>query len=94
MHEPYGYENRQSLLLWARGTEKGAVLLALARACGPGRRRKLGEVGERLCASKIALRVRAQVRSEQTALRPELSFLRSKLRLASGTGMPLVGARS
>jgi hypothetical protein len=31
------------------------------------RRRKPGEVGERVCASKIALRVRVQVRSEQTA---------------------------
>jgi hypothetical protein len=50
------------------GTERnGAQFFGRARACGPVRRRKLGEAGERVCASKFALRVRVQVQCEQPA---------------------------
>jgi Voltage gated chloride channel len=48
------------------GTERnGTQFFGLAHACGPVRRRKPGEAGERVCASKLALRVRVQVLCEQ-----------------------------
>ncbi len=37
----------------------------LARGCGRVRSRKLGEAGERVCASKIALRVRVRIHGKQ-----------------------------
>ena len=60
--------------MWARETEKGGLFFPSPALAGLFRRRKLGEVRERVCGSKIALRVRVQVRSEQTAPCPELSY--------------------
>ena len=66
--------------MWARATEKGRGLFYPSPAPADlVRRRKLGEVGERVCASKIALRVRVQVRSEQTP-RTELFELKKPAR--------------